>query len=74
MTENLEYKLFMSTEGDWYVAAKRTKDVPAVLYEGHNQEQAYEAILADLGVSIPLVEKDMDDSGTYIPTKKDFLK
>jgi hypothetical protein len=70
--KDLMYKLFMSTEGDWYVAAKKTDENPIVLYEGHHHELALEAIVQDLGIEIPIVEKDMDDLGTYIPAKDDF--
>lgn len=73
MTGNLEYKIFTSEEWDWYIAAKKDKDKPKVLYEGHSLEKAYESILEDIGVDVPIEERPgMEETGTYTPTKEDF--
>ena len=75
MNENLEYKIFRSVEGDWFVAAKRSEPEPKVLYEGHHLELAYESILNDLGIKVPHEERQgMEELGTYIPTREDFSK
>ncbi|MBS3164142.1 hypothetical protein J4439_01810 [Candidatus Woesearchaeota archaeon] len=67
----LEHKIFASEGGDWYVLARKGTP-PIVLYEGHHRELAYEALFRDLGISVSIEERDMDDIGTYIPTEDDF--
>lgn len=77
MDKNLEYKIFTSEERDWFVAAKmeKGKSKPQVLYEGHDKDCALDAILKDLGYDIIIEERSgMEETGTYIPTKKDFSK
>lgn len=75
MNKNLEYKIFVSEEWDWFVVAKKGESEPKVLYEGHHKDKAYESILADLGVNVPIEERlGVEEIGTYIPTKKDFSK
>lgn len=66
----LEYKIFISEDLDWFVAAKNVKPKPKVLYEGHNKEEAYESILKDLGIKVNEEERSMD--GSYVPKSKDF--
>lgn len=75
MDKNLEYKIFVSEGWDWFVAAKKGKLKPEVLYEGHDKDRAYESILKNLGISVPIEERSgMEETGTYIPKKKDFSK
>jgi len=73
---NLEFKIFTSEDLDWFVAARKGKgkDNPKVLYEGHDLEDAYKAILKEIGVDVPIEEREeMEDmQATYKPKKKDF--
>jgi hypothetical protein len=65
------YRIFFSPEGEWYVAAKLSDGSVDVLYEGHGKERAYEAILKDMGVVVPRLEREMD-AGTYEPVPGDW--
>jgi hypothetical protein len=65
------YKIFTCVDGDWFVAAKSIHGEPIVIFEGHSREQAYEAILEDMGVKTPFIVKDME-SGNYTPVREDF--
>lgn len=56
-----EYKIIYSD--DWCVAVKKVEGRPLeVLYEHHDMEPAYRAILKDIGIEIPCEYiKDEDD-------------
>jgi hypothetical protein len=69
--KSIDYRIFVSESYDWYVAAKRTAAEPQLLYEGHDLEKAYELVLKDMGIKIPILERDME-SGTYEPVREDF--
>jgi hypothetical protein len=66
------YKIFVSKDYDWYVVAGRHDDkYVRVIYEGHDLDKAYEAILYQYGFRAALIEKDMDN-GSYLPSIKDW--
>jgi len=62
--ENLEFKIFESKEGDYYVAARKGKGKKEykVLYEGKHLEDAYKAVLQESGVEVPIEKSKMEES------------
>jgi hypothetical protein len=65
------YRIFTSEGGDWYIAAKRVDGVTTVLFENHDSSGAYEAIVKDMGVRVPMLERDMSRGG-YDPKTMDW--
>ncbi len=64
------YKILASEENNWFIAIKKGKDKP--LYEGFLLEDAREAILFDMDIPFPPIEKRKDIDYNYEPTKEDF--
>ena len=62
--DNLEFKIFESKEGDYYVVARKGKgkNEPKVLYEGHYLEDAYKAVLQESGIKVPIEKREMEES------------
>jgi hypothetical protein len=69
--ESIDYKIFTSPDGDWYVVGKDAEPKPIILYEGDAREKAYESILKDMGIIAACEDRAMPH-GSYIPLKKDF--
>ena len=65
------YRIFTSEGGDWFIAARKDGDGIAVLYGDHGEAGAYKAILEDLGVDVPMAERDMS-RGYYDPKARDW--
>jgi len=65
------YRIISSEEGDWFIAAKKTGRRIRVLTQGHSRAEAFAAVLEDLGVEVPVVERDMGE-GTYKPRARDW--
>ena len=62
--DNLEFKIFESEEGGYYVVARKEKGKKElkVLYEGHYLEDAYKAVLQESGIEVPIEKMDMKES------------
>ncbi len=67
---NSNYKIFASERGDWFIAARKGKDKPTILYKGHILEDASEAILVD--IDIPISIEKVNIIHGYKPKKEDF--
>jgi hypothetical protein len=65
------YRLIFDPGGTWFIVGKKTGDEIEVVYEGKTLHVAFRAILDDLGIEVPSVQRKRCDEN-YSPKAKDW--